>query len=346
MAQNIKPTPDIRWDIALCLIILAHMATAYGLSLVVGDARWFNVLPSGQGYLTIALFYCAICLAYGLLKGLFTRNLRGVLGDFFNARLLVGVVMFGFIGLMMGSFHSIKIMMPELVPFTWDTLFADLDKAIHFGDPWVYLTGLDKFYYPMTFFYVSVWFTLHLLLTFCICISGLKIRAQYLYTYVSTWLLCGNVIPMAFMAAGPIYYQRLTGSDRFAELSQRIFAAADERYPQSLIPETLWQSYVEKNPFTGSGISAFPSLHVAMAMLVFLVACQYGKILGSLAFAFLLFTLVASVNLGWHYAVDGYASIVLVPIIWMVWGRYTSRASHGSLSRIPTPQSHKSRPVS
>lgn len=231
------------------------------------------------------------------------------------------MIVFIFIGLFLGSFSSVKVMMAEFMPFTWDVIFADIDKAIHFGDPWRYLTALDKYHDIITLLYSGVWMVLHVALTLFICVSDFKIRAQYLYTFVTTWIICGNIIPLMFMAVGPIYFERLTGSPRFAELSDRIFGTANEMTPQGRVADMLWQSYIDKDPFIGSGISAFPSMHVAISMLMFLTASRFSKGLGALGFGFLVFTVVGSVNLAWHYAIDGYASIILVTLIWMFWGR-------------------------
>jgi hypothetical protein len=59
-------------------------------------------------------------------------------------------------------------------------------------------------------------------------------------------------------------------------------------------------------------ISAFASLHCAVTFLLFLMARYYGlRILSWVAGAFLLSTLIATVYLGWHFAVDDVAGLAL-----------------------------------
>jgi membrane-associated phospholipid phosphatase len=59
-------------------------------------------------------------------------------------------------------------------------------------------------------------------------------------------------------------------------------------------------------------ISAFASLHCALTFLVFLMARYYGlRTLSWAAAVFLAGTLVATVYLGWHFAVDDIAGLAL-----------------------------------
>jgi hypothetical protein len=59
-------------------------------------------------------------------------------------------------------------------------------------------------------------------------------------------------------------------------------------------------------------ISAFASLHCALTCLIFLMARHYRlRVLSWVAGIFLLGTLVATVYLGWHFAVDDIAGLVL-----------------------------------
>ena len=59
-------------------------------------------------------------------------------------------------------------------------------------------------------------------------------------------------------------------------------------------------------------ISAFASLHCALTMLIFLMARYYGlRVLSWAAAVFLAGTLLATVYLGWHFAVDDIAGIAI-----------------------------------
>lgn len=79
-----------------------------------------------------------------------------------------------------------------------------------------------------------------------------------------------------------------------------------------MFQEYLWTLYQSGTIGLGSGISAFPSMHVALATVVALYAWEWSRKLGFVAWVYVAFILCSSVYLGWHYAIDGYASIVVV----------------------------------
>src|SRR5215212_3536544 len=82
-------------------------------------------------------------------------------------------------------------------------------------------------------------------------------------------------------------------------------------------------------------ISAFASLHCALACLIFLMARYYGlRRLSWAAACYLLATLVATVYLGWHFAVDDVAGIAIAWVAVQL-GKLTVLGS-SSLPREPT----------
>jgi membrane-associated phospholipid phosphatase len=86
----------------------------------------------------------------------------------------------------------------------------------------------------------------------------------------------------------------------------------------------LWSGYIGATK--GSiGISAFPSMHVAMAVLFALYATRRSRLVGLLMWAFAAIIMVGSVILGWHYAVDGYASVLISIAIWKACGHFLAR---------------------
>jgi hypothetical protein len=71
-------------------------------------------------------------------------------------------------------------------------------------------------------------------------------------------------------------------------------------------------------PFVG--ISAMPSVHVAVAVLFAVLGWRTAAWLGWLFTGYACVVLIGSVHLGWHYAVDGYVSAVVAPLIWALTG--------------------------
>ena len=87
----------------------------------------------------------------------------------------------------------------------------------------------------------------------------------------------------------------------------------------------LWTTRISGEWGAVAGISAMPSLHVALATLFAIIAWQCQRWLGALLAVFALVTQIGSVVLGWHYAVDGYAGALLAYGCWMGAGALVRR---------------------
>lgn len=123
---------------------------------------------------------------------------------------------------------------------------------------------------------------------------------------ISTCCLLQFVLP----SAGPVFYAQLGLGDQFAAMPVQPWVASARDY--------LWADYLAGGGKPGGGISAMPSVHVAMVLWVALVVRAYFPRLQSLAWIYFAAILVGSVHLGWHYAVDGIVSIAIALIAWAV----------------------------
>ena len=319
MAFTLSYPRQFRSDIALCLVILIHILITFALNTYIESAMPFAISSTAYtNALWVTLVTLFMLLATLCIRVVNSRLLKRPYG-FISTDYFMGVVVYLAFGYLLGSFIVFKIMMSEMLPFTWDAVFADLDQRLHFKDPWRYLTFLDPYYQAIVWIYSVSWHLIISLTTYYICVSRSPVRFRYLWTTLCTWIIGGNIIPMIFMAAGPVFVERLTGSTRFSELSDRLYAQADLNVVGSRLPDLLWTAYETGTPFFGSGISAFPSLHVAFSTLLYLTARHYGRWISGAALAYLIFTMLGSVHLGWHYAIDGYFSIALVCGFWVFW---------------------------
>ena len=145
-----------------------------------------------------------------------------------------------------------------------------------------------------------------------------RIRWQFIATFFAAWILLGNVVATVFSSAGPCYFGRVTGlTDPFSDLMAYLDSVgAISRFPQ----EYLWSGYRTGKVLLGSGISAMPSLHIGMTVLLALAGWRTSRILGASLAAFAVAIMVGSVQLGWHYAVDGYAGAAGTLAIWAAVG--------------------------
>jgi hypothetical protein len=238
------------------------------------------------------------------------------------------------------AFTSVKSAIPLLQPFGLDPLFARWDSLIHGGHAWELIHPLVG--YPLVTFALNISYNLWLfmiLITFAlvtVMTSDRELREQYLLSFFGCWILLGSVAAIGLSSAGPCFYGLLYPGDPYAPLMSYL-RSVDELYPIWALPtqDMLWANYESNSTGLGSGISAMPSLHVALATLNALLLSRLSRSAGILGWAYLALILVGSVHLGWHYAIDGYVSILAVMLIWRVAGWWATRSE--SLALVPIP---------
>jgi hypothetical protein len=289
--------------------------------------RWWSVLPILGGLLVAYVGFRALPYPSPV-RGLFTE-VRAML----SGERVAGLVLFFAVAVYHGLFTSIKTMLPHLAGgYAWDRQLADLDALLHGQDPWLYLGALDPITHLMMPAYTRFWFVLVAAFPLCACLFWRKaLRDQFLWTFMLAWALLGNLMAGLFLSGGPIYYHKLVGGPRFSEIVSRIVSAETD---VSATPAILWHAYSTDTATMGAGISAFPSLHLSMATLFFLAAWRMDRRFGLVMLAFLAFVQVASVHLGWHYAIDGYASIALTLGLWKVVGWALNRRTAPQLQAV------------
>jgi hypothetical protein len=234
------------------------------------------------------------------------------------------------IGLMVGFFSvftSIKAAIPLIAPFHLDPILAELDRGLHGGtDPWRLLhpwLGHPAATKALAFAYWA-WFLLVYGTMGFYAFACRPERARFLVSMALTWALLGTLGAILLSSAGPCYFGRVTGlDDPFSPLLAYVRAtvpviAAGQDY--------LWRAHSEGALLRiGSGISAMPSLHVAMSVLCALAWSRESRAIGAIAWLFAVVILLASIHLGWHYAIDGYVGALGASAIWWSVGRITKR---------------------
>lgn len=236
-------------------------------------------------------------------------------------RFAAGILLFASMAVFYGTFTSVKNMLPHIQDFGWDPLLADIDRAMHGGvDPGPLLMRVVPvpLRLAVDYVYAVVWGMLLIGVPVWAAISTrhAHLRFRFFATFLLSWTLLGSLMAGFFMSAGPVYFGHVAGdAARFGVFGTNTTGAAPE------IQSFLWAQFTSGDVALGSGISAFPSMHLAAATTIALYLGAVSPALGLAGAAFVAIIQFGSVLLGWHYAIDGYVSITAAALFWWACGR-------------------------
>ena len=290
------------WIFPAILIAFVSVLWAAGFALLTG----FQSRPSGSTSLAASLVIIAVAACWRLLRYVVRLwgagvpdPLRRLRRDFLPAAgafapIVIGVAV---LGTFLCSLTFLKSMIVAVVPFWADAPLAAVDRMLHL-DPAAIASALQPVITPVGRFY-GLWHVVHLggILWVLHWQGGQKSRL--IISFMLIWAI-GTALAYVFSSAGPIF----TG-----------------RYDPALAPESmrrmvhfLWTNYEQRNATLGAGISAFPSMHVALAM--WFAFALRAKGLWWLGIAYTVSIFAGSIILGWHYSLDGIGGIGVAIVGW------------------------------
>jgi hypothetical protein len=224
---------------------------------------------------------------------------------------LLGTVL---VGVAASLFLPLKYAIPGQIPFWLDVPLATGERQLFGTDPWRIADHLFGWaLVPVDGLY-ALWLPVELLVLFSVILlpsSPRKSRALIAHTLA--WFLLGVVAAVLCASVGPIFYDRLLGGEQFAGLSASSRAGAWMVRGEA---DSMWASFASGRPGLVAGISAMPSLHVAISFWIWLTARSLAPRVASFALAYAIFMWVASVQLGWHYVSDGLAGLLGMLAVW------------------------------
>jgi PAP2 superfamily len=309
------------------------MATAAGSPIVSlrkvdlrGEGRWLAVLAA---VILIEVAWWALCWRAGIVPvpqvaayvALAVACLLGALALrlLFRPRaeraswtvLLIATMLVGFGA---SLFLPLKYAIPRQVPFWLDVPLAVGERQLFGTDPWRIadhafgwaLVPVDRLY--------ALWLPVQSLVLFSVLLlppSASKSRA--LIAYSLAWFLLGVVGAVLCSSVGPVFYDRLLGGHQFAALHERLATGAWMVRGEA---DAMWASFASGRPGLVAGISAMPSLHVAISFWIWLTARGLAPRAAPAALAYAVFVWIASVQLGWHYISDGLAGLLGMLAVW------------------------------
>lgn len=231
----------------------------------------------------------------------------------------------------LAAFTSMKLAIPTLVPFYADPVLADIDALIHFGNPGEIVHALlpQWLQYPLAYLYGPAWFLFWFGLTAFVALNDSKaLRQRYFWTMALSICLLGTVLAIALSSVGPVFYEAVYQNGRFTALMGAVGASPAGSYMSDMF-DYLYGNYLAGGHALGTGISAMPSVHLAIVTLNALMLASLNRFIGAVAWVYVVLVLLGSVFLGWHYAIDGYLSIAVVALIWWTMGRVLERPVAG-----------------
>ena len=219
-------------------------------------------------------------------------------------------------------FSKMKAAIPLFNDYTWDNAFVAWDRAIFFGnDAWEVLQPVLGF--PVVTAFLALLYQLWFLLLypgvmfFAFAKMDHTVRRQFFLTYVLSWTLVGGLMATLLAAVGPCFVGPMLGDPRFDDQMAYLNAANEVVPVMTLeVQGMLLEWFAKAENGLGSGITAMPSMHCAIAFLYWIAVRRISARWGAFFGVFFFITWISSVHLAYHYAVDGLVSLIAVAAIW------------------------------
>jgi hypothetical protein len=277
------------------------------------EALWWAAAWSG-GLAPLPFLITHLLLAFGALAMALalraaTRPNRG------RATSRTAVAAATLVGIGASLFLPLKVAIPKQIPFWLDQPLAAAERQLFGVDPWLLLDRLlgwaavpaDRLY--------GLWLPVQLLVLFVVVLEPpSRAKSRALIAYSLAWLLLGVGVATLFSSAGPLFYDRLLGGGQFVMLRETL--EARNAWVALAESDRMWAAIGHGGPSLIAGISAFPSMHVAISVWMYLAARPLAPRAAPFALAYAMFIWLASVQLGWHYAADGLGGAAGMVAVW------------------------------
>jgi hypothetical protein len=321
MARLRSALAELGWMSPALVLALAYIALGYAVAGAHDlPIHWPVGYLFGQTKKILLVVYAPLVLAFVADGVLGPRARAGTLkGLLFSPRffgeLLLAIAVVNATVMM---FVNLKQFIPTLNPALYDSPLWRLDAWLHLGfepaarvSDWAGENGwmdlLDQAY--VVFFPVQ----LAVPLLFLVAPRLRPQRGRFFFAYCLLWML-GGLVYVLWPSLGPVYYR----PSRFPWLEDAPYA----RHLQV----TLIQDYIRFRGDPGyyayklsHGVAALPSMHVGV-LAFFAIATSRLRAVSIGLWAITAVTFVGSLALAWHYAVDGYAGVLLAAIAWWFGG--------------------------
>ncbi len=216
-------------------------------------------------------------------------------------------------GLVYFGHFWLKVQVPFLNPRVQDAGLARLDTALHFGlNPGPFALAL--FPWPPVWRAIDGYYAAFVPLTVAglawfVTTPSLRERARFAAGFAYLWIT-GAWLYVAIPSLGPCYvfpadYAAAAASMPLQTAVQKLLMG----HYRMLLTAAARHETIRIVPLFGIG--AMPSLHVAAHAFLAVFARRRTRTVFFIFFAATVLTFYGSLVTGWHYAVDGYAGVLL-----------------------------------
>ncbi len=247
-------------------------------------------------------------------------------------------------GITLSHFQVFKQLVLPNRGFPLDPLIATIEQQLLFGrDAWEWshmvFGGLAPTLVLDTAY--ALWLPIMFLFpaAIVVMVADARMRGRLIGTWVASWILIGSLAAWLLASAGPCYYNALVGAHPgFIDLHTVLGQLDAQAAQYGLQVRALYfQDMLKMSQGGGlvfaSGISAMPSMHVAMATLFAIAGFKISSRVGWAFAAYALLIWIASIHLGWHYAADGILGGVMMVTLWLLSGPVTALILSGAQRR-------------
>lgn len=221
--------------------------------------------------------------------------------------------------LFLASFTATKTAIPFLVGYTWDPFWAQADRLIFGDDAWRiahhWLGGGATTVFQ--WFYVVGWgAALIFVFPFVALNASAKFNAKFYTAMMTTWFIGGFVLAYLLSAAGPVFAHLVNsnGANHFTDLQRFLNSSLASGSPIRLTQAYLASALESHVAVKGGGISAMPSMHVAVVSIYVISARRTLWFVPALLFWIVIF--ICSAYFGYHYWIDGVVAAAVAGCCW------------------------------